>query len=174
MLNKSKINLSTENNLYNNILFLSRNKMFYTKFNLTDAFQNRIHLIFIHISFLFIKIKNTSKNENYKFFYQDMFDLIFRKIEINMREIGYGDVVINKNMKGLVKSFYNILFNCESYKDKTLESKISFIDSYLDKNANRNNSNNNHIIAYFDKYEAFCFDLSWDSVLKGEINFNYE
>ena len=174
MLNKSKKNLITETNLYNNILFLSRNKLFYTKFNLHDSFQNRIHLIFIHISFLFVKIKNSSKNKNYKIFYQNMFDLIFAKIEINMREIGYGDVVINKNMKGLVKSFYNILISCEIYKDKTPKSKIAFFESYLDKNTNKNLINYNNIIAYFDKYEAFCFDLSWDSVLKGEINFNYE
>ena len=40
--------------LYNNILLLSRNSVFYTKFNLNDTFQNRIHLIFIHI-FKFIR-----------------------------------------------------------------------------------------------------------------------
>jgi len=174
MLNKSKKNLAIETNLYNNILSLSRNKLFYTKFNLTDTFQNRINLIFIHISFLFVKIKNNSKNENYKIFYQNMFDLIFSKIEINMREIGYGDVVINKNMKGLVTSFYNILISCENYKDKTHKSKIIFFETYLDKNINKNATNYNNTITYFDKYEAFCFDLSWDSVLKGEINFNYE
>ena len=44
---------SQESNLYNNILLLSRNELFYTKLDLTDTFQNRINLIFIHISFLF-------------------------------------------------------------------------------------------------------------------------
>ena len=61
-----------ENILYNNILLLSRNKLFYTKFNLTDTFQNRIHLIFIHISFLFIKIKHNVKNKKYEIFYQNL------------------------------------------------------------------------------------------------------
>ena len=79
-----------EDILYNNILLLSRNKLFYTKFDLNDTFQNRIHLIFIHISFIFIKIKQ-NKNKIYKIFYQKMFDLIFNKIELNMREIGFGD-----------------------------------------------------------------------------------
>ena len=46
-----------ESKLYNKILFLSRNKLFYTKMNLSDTFQNRINLIFLHIGFLFIKIK---------------------------------------------------------------------------------------------------------------------
>jgi len=106
-----------ENYLYNNILLLSRNKIFYTVFNLSDTFQNRIHLMFIHISFLFIKIKQDN-NSKYKNFYQKMFDLIFKKIEINMREIGYGDTVINKNMKLLVKNFYNILLYCETFDKK--------------------------------------------------------
>ena len=33
---------------------------------------------------------------------------------------------------------------------------------------------NKGIIDYFDKYEAFCFDLKPDSVLKGELKFNYK
>ena len=42
--------VSKENILYNNILSLSRNKLFYTKLQLSDTFQNRINLIFIHMS----------------------------------------------------------------------------------------------------------------------------
>ena len=91
---KTKANI-----LYNNILLLSRNRLFYTKFNLADTFQNRIHLIFLHISFLFIKIKQNKLNKSYKVFYQKMFNLIFNQIEENMREVGYGDILINKNMK---------------------------------------------------------------------------
>ena len=112
-----------EDILYNNILLLSRNKLFYTMFNLTDTFQNRVYLIFIHISFLFIKIKQIKQKEIYKNFYQKMFDLIFKKIELNMREIGYGDIIVNKNMKFLVKTFYNILLNCESYNKKSVNLK---------------------------------------------------
>ena len=90
-----------KNILYNNILLLSRNKLFYTKFDLIDAFQNRIHLIFLHVCFLFIKTKLSNKITVYKNFYQKIFDLIFDKIEQNMREIGFGDTVINKNMRYL-------------------------------------------------------------------------
>ena len=51
---------------YNNILLLCRNTIFYTKFDLKDTFQNRIHLIFIHISFIFIQTKRSDKNNIYK------------------------------------------------------------------------------------------------------------
>ena len=62
-----------EDALYNSILLLSRNKLFYTKFDLIDTFQNRIHLIFIHISFVFIKIKQNNKDHMYKIYYQKVF-----------------------------------------------------------------------------------------------------
>ena len=163
-----------ENILYNNILLLSRNKLFYTKFDLIDTFQNRIHLIFIHISFIFIKIKQNNKNQIYKTFYQKIFDFIFNKIELNMREIGFGDTTINKNMKFLVKTFYNILFNCEKYKEMSTDDKIIFFNKYLELNNIKNNTINKGIIEYFDKYEAFCFDLKPDSVLRGDLNFNYK
>ena len=163
-----------ENKLYNKILSLSRNKLFYTKFNFEDTFQNRINLIFLHISFLFIKIKQNNGDKKYNHFYQKMFDLIFKKIEINMREIGHGDTTINKNMKYLVKIFYNILLNCEKYAEKSLKSKNTFFSKYLVQNINRKKPNYYLIIKYFDNYQTFCFDLSSDSVLKGDLKFNYK
>ena len=71
-----KININA-NNVYNNILLLSRNKLFYTNFSLADTFENRIHLIFIHTSFLFIKIKQNDQNKKYKIFHQEIFDITF-------------------------------------------------------------------------------------------------
>ena len=161
-----------EDILYNSILFLSRNKLFYTKFYLSDTFQNRINLIFLHISFLFIKIKQNN-NKRYKFFYQNMFDLIFIKIEQNMREIGYGDTVVNKNMKFLVKNFYDILLNCEKYNEKTINLKNIFFLKFFEQKNVIKDSNNKGLIDYFNKYQVFCLDLSIDSVLKGSLKFNF-
>ena len=167
-------NNTNENILYNNILLLSRNRLLYTKFDLTDTFQNRIHLIFLHISFLFIKVKQIDNSNSYYKFYQGMFDYIFRKIEINMREIGYSDTTVNKNMKFLVKIFYNILLNCEDYEKKTFDKKSLFLFKYLDINkANKHNKSIN-IIDYFNQYHSFCLDLSVNNVLKGDLNFSYK
>ena len=174
MFKNLKKNSTQKDVLYNNILLLSRNKLFFTKFGLNDSFQNRIYLIFIHISFLFIKIKQDNHKEIYKVFYQKMFDLIFNNIELNMREIGYGDTVINKNMKFLVKNFYNILLNCENLNNRDLNSKKVFFSTYLKLNDIKKKAYNASLIEYFDKYQAFCLDLSLDSVLKGDLNFRYK
>jgi hypothetical protein len=173
MIIKTKNNIPHIEELFNKILLLSRNKIFYTKFDLIDTFQNRIHLIFVHFSFIFTKSKKKEKDESYKKYLQDIFDLIFEKIELNMREIGYSDTSINKNMKFLIKTFYNILFECENYAEMSILEKNKFFNNYLEMK-NIKNTHNNGIIGYFDKYKTFCFDLSPDSVLKGEINFNYK
>ena len=165
--------VSKENILYNNILSLSRNKLFYTKLQLSDTFQNRINLIFIHMSFLFVKIKQNTNKDIYKDFYQNTFDIIFKQIELNMREVGYGDVSVNKKMKLLVKSFYNILLYCENFDYKKIEANNHFFSEYLEKNNKQIMANNEDLINYFHKFQSFCFDLKPNSVLKGEINFKY-
>ena len=114
------------------------------------------------------------ENEKYKNFYQKTFDLIFNKIELNMREIGYGDVQVNKNMKLLVRTFYNILLNCEKFNELSLSSKNAFFIKYLELNSNQKIANNKLLIKYFDNFQAFCFDLSPDSILRGDLNFNYK
>jgi len=158
--------------IYNTILSICRDKFFYTKFDLIDTFENRIHLIFLHISFIFIKRKDSKNKKITEIFYQNLFDYIFNKIELNMREIGYGDTTINKNMRHLVKNFYDILLNCEKYKNMRDSDKFHFINNYLKVNDIKEKLTYKDISIYFNDYENFCFDLSFDSVLKGTINFN--
>ena len=71
-----------------------------------------------------------------------------------MREIGFGDVTVNKNMKFLVKNFYNILLYCEKYNLKNLSEKNIFLNKYLEQNNSEKNTNNTDLIKYFNKYES--------------------
>jgi len=174
MFNFINKNSNLETKLYNKIVSLSRNKLFYTKMDLNDTFQNRINLIFIHISFIFIKSKKLKNKSNYKVFFQNLFDLIFVKIDNNMREIGYGDVVVSKNMKFLIKNFYDILLYCENYNAKNLKSKNSFLLNCFTLQNNKKAFKNNDLVKYFDYYASFCLDLSLDTVLKGDLNFTYK
>ena len=51
------------------------------------------------------------------------------------------------------------------------ESKNVFFSRYLKSNIDQKMANNEPLIKYFDKFQAFCFDLSADKVLKGDLNF---
>ena len=88
--------------------------------------------------------------------------------------MGYGDTNVNNNMKFLVKSFYNILLTCEKYKNQSNDQKLIFLSNYLTFDNNKNVSHSHKLLDYFDKYCAFCLDLSTDYVLKGELNFIYK
>ena len=90
-----------------------------------------------------------------------------------MRELGYGDVAVNRNMKFLVKTFYNILLFCHEYNQKNKEYKSTFLEQYLKCNINEKMANNDNLVNYFHDFQSFCFDLSSDSVLKGELKFKF-
>ena len=91
--------------MYNKIVFLTRKNFLYTQFKLSDTFSNRIYLVFFHLCFVLINIKKKKCHKNDP---QIIFDFFFKQIELNCRELGYGDTTVNKKMKDLIKLFYEI------------------------------------------------------------------
>ena len=91
-------------NLYNILLILSRNIFFYKKIQLPDTFETRIYLMFFHFSIFMIITKKKDLKFN-----QNIYDQLFHNIENNLRELGFGDVSVNKKMKELNKILYDIL-----------------------------------------------------------------
>ena len=91
-------------NIYNTLLFLSRNILFYKNLGFEDTYETRIYLMFFHYSIILLILKNKEKKKN-----QENYDDLFFYIENNLRELGFGDVSVNKKMKDLNKVFYDIL-----------------------------------------------------------------
>ena len=54
------------------------------------------------------------------------------------------------------------------------QQKLKLIKSVKEQIGNEKKPCNATLIKYFEKYQAFCFDLSSDSVLKGDLNFRYK
>ena len=57
---------------------------------------------------------------------------------------------------------------------KKERDKLKFLLDYLSIKNETKAQNNTNLVDYFNKYQAFCFDLCLDSVLKGDLNFTYE
>ena len=95
-------------NLYNTLLTLSRNIFFYKKVNLPDSFETRIYLMFIHFSIMMIIYKKKGQK-----FDQKSYDMLFHNLENNLREMGFGDVSVNKKMKDFNKILYDILLKID-------------------------------------------------------------
>jgi cytochrome b pre-mRNA-processing protein 3 len=155
--------------LYNKLVELSRNIFFYKKIHLKDDFETRINLLFIHLSIILIIFKGRNKSE----FPQNIFDNIFLNIEYHIRELGYGDVVVNKKMKTLLQIFYDILLKINSSGEEKNTINKNLIKIYLVPQSDEQNQLIDNLASYFQKFYNFCFELENNNMLKGEINFKY-
>ena len=133
-------------NIYNNIVKLTRNKKLYIEFLNSDTFSDRLIILFFHFGFFLKFYKNQiSKKEA-----QDLFDYFVRQIELSIREIGYGDVSVNKNMKKYVNLFYSILEKIEIWHKLEKSKKKALLGDLMDIN-----KDNDLFVDYFDKYREF-------------------
>ena len=157
------------NKLYNKLVELSRNKFFYDNLRLADNFETRVLLIFFH----FIIILRLKKNNNLKKDFQELFDNIFQNIEINIRELGYGDTKVNNTMKNLNKIFYDILYKLDNDGLSKFHDRSDLLNKYFFNNKKNNEQNIVKLAKYMDQFNDFCFDLNIDNVLKGSIEFEF-
>ena len=99
---------------------------------------------------------------------QDVFDYIFKQLELNIREIGYGDVSVNKNMKNYINLFYNILETTEKWEKLNKNDQQKVFLKYLNLN-----TNNEKITSYFENYLNYLKNNTFNSLLKGVIKLNF-
>ncbi len=151
--------------LYNTLLNLSRNIYFYSKISLKDNFETRIYLMFIHFSIILIIFK--TKKIKFK---QLEYDNLFNCIENNLRELGYGDVAVNKKMKDFNKIFYDILLKIN--KDETsFNINKELILKYFNELNILEIDKYDLFSAYFMKFYHFCFELDTKTMIKDALKF---
>jgi cytochrome b pre-mRNA-processing protein 3 len=148
-------------NIYNNLVSLTRNKALYRNFKKQDAFSDRLIFLLLHFAF-FLKI---FKEDNPKKLLQEIYDYIFRQLELSIREIGYGDQSINKKMKDYINLFYGLLDKIDNWEDLSTESKKSILLNFIE-----NNGNAAYLVGYFDKYRQNLLNNTLNSYLKGVTN----
>ena len=99
---------------------------------------------------------------------QNIYDFIFKQIEISIREIGYGDASINKKMKNYVNTFYAIIEKVDKWKDTNNDVKIEYLSSFFEKDVDIN-----YFIGYFDKYRLFLQNKALNYFTKDVISFKF-
>tara|TARA_B100001778_G_C18147419_1_gene432225 strand:+ start:81 stop:554 length:474 start_codon:yes stop_codon:yes gene_type:complete len=136
-------------NIYNNLIKLTRNKNIFLNLKNNDTFSDRLIVLLFHFAFFIRAHKKTlSKNEA-----QDLFDFFIRQIELSIREIGYGDVAVNKKMKDYVNLFYSVLGKIELWEDFNKDKKIEIFSDFLNIK-----EDNDFFVDYYDKYNNFIIN----------------
>ena len=155
--------------LYNTLLKLSRNIFFYKTTKLKDNFETRIYLMFIHFSLMMIIFKKKGSK-----FDQKSYDNFFHNIENNLRELGFGDVSVNKKMKELNKLLYDILLKIEKENSSTFKINEKLILKYFSDFDSCNTPKYLDFERYFLDFYKFCFELSHENMIRDAINFKFK
>ena len=134
--------------LYNKFINYTRNKELYKSLNREDNFSDRLTLFLLHFSFF---LKNF-KNEENKIILQEIYDFIFRQLELSIREIGYGDQSINKKMKDYINLFHSMVSEIHFWSNLTRPQKLDKFSIFL--------TDFNEIDHLLDYFELFNEDLS--------------
>ena len=151
-------------NIYNNLIKLTRNKKLYLNLEKEDTFSERLIFLFLHLSLFLKHFKSSIPSKNL----QELFDFIIRQIELSIREIGYGDVSVNKKMKELINLFYHIVEEIEKLDLEDNKKKLSLLKKYLNTHKNLD-----FYVDYFDKYRIFLTKNTLNNFTKDIINLNF-
>ncbi len=147
-------------NFYNNLVNLTRNKNLYNEFTKEDTFSDRLLIFLFHFAFFL----NVFKSKSLKNPLQNLFDYIFKQLELSIREIGYGDVTINKKMKNYINIFYSILKKIDKWDQVDKNEKNQILANFLNIE-----TKSLFLVDYFDNYRDYLSNNTFNSLVKGVI-----
>ena len=151
-------------NIYNTLVNLSRNKSLFSIFTDKDTFSDRLLILLFHFAFFLRKFKENTNKE----YLQKFYDYFFRQIELSLREIGYGDVSINKKMKDYINIFYSILDKINDWNNLDNIKKGEILGFYYDLKGNQLK-----IVNYFNNFEVYLSKTTLNLFTKSVINHKF-
>ena len=166
--NKTELDLCKQ--IYYKCLLASRKPEFYTKFEVADTFDGRFDMLCLIISVYMHKL--TREPEKTKEFSQILFDVMFKDIDLTLREMGAGDLGVGKRVKIMSESFMGRLIKYS----QSLENKNG---SLLAKALARNLYRQDGIVYSDSEITKFVLTLSeeieslkMDYVMSEEFDMN--
>ena len=146
--------------IYNNLIHLTRNKLLFEKLGDKETFSYRLVFFLLHFAF-FLKVY---KKQHNKLILQKIYDFNFKQIDISIREIGYGDVSINKKMKEYINFFHDIVGKVNFWDDLNDTEKTQFFHKFLNENIDTK-----FFSQYFDNYVKLLRNSTLNSFSKDII-----
>ena len=147
--------------LYNNFVKLTTNKKLYQNLTKQDIFADRLILFLVHFAFFLVAFKD-KKN---KIILQNIYDFIFKQLELSIREIGYGDQSINKKMKDYINLFHSMVSEIHFWEDLSKDDKLKKISIFLSDFGNIE-----YLLDYFENFNDNLSKKTLNSYLKSVSN----
>ena len=120
--------------------------------------------VLLHLAFF---LRNFKKKTDPKYL-QNFYDYVFRQLELDIREIGYGDQTVNKKMKTYVNMLYSIINKIDNWDKLSSEQKINIFSFYIEIK-----DNSEKFLDYFEKYSNYLTNISLNSFTKSVIDHKF-
>ena len=169
---KKKNTIAVES-IYQNIIKISRSKFFYLDLKLEDTFETRFDLIIFHafLVFFFYKKKSISKPN----LSQELFDHMFSDFDNNLREMGFGDIAVNKKMKIFVTAFYGRIAQYSKGMDEYYSNNdINILKKTILNNVYKGAKINERILENFVQYMINCSNVFLDKEEVDNLKTNFQ
>lgn len=122
----------TGERLYQAALAQSREPAFYTSMGVADTMDGRFDLLSLHVILLIDRLNGLGKDGVRAG--QAVFDAMFKRMDIDLREMGIGDLGVPKHMQKMMKAFNG---RHQAYHDAFQSGNVAAIELSLARNVYR-------------------------------------
>ncbi len=169
---KSK-KISKVKDIYQSIIDNSRSKIFYIDLDIDDSFESRFDLVILHSFIIFQYFIEIDEKKNK--LSQSLFDFMFHDFENNLREMGFGDIAVNKRMKKFISAFYGrILSYSNSYEEYKRNQSLSKFSLAIRKNIYKNKKVSDEKVNKISDYVVSNIRLFLNNNYEKNINMQFK
>ena len=133
--------------LYTSVIEQSRHPVFYTDCCVDDTVEGRFDLLALHAFLVLRRLKKAPDNTNV--LSQTFFDLMFADLDVNLRELGVGDMGMGRRIRKLAESFYGRIAAYDSGLDSDDDELLK---SAIDRNLYMNTPVSEKILGLMAEY----------------------
>jgi len=169
---KSK-NTSNVSEIYQSIIDNSRSKIFYIDLDVDDSFESRFDLVILHSFIIFQYFIEIGDKKNK--LSQKLFDFMFHDFENNLREMGFGDIAVNKRMKKFIAAFYGRILNySNSYGEFKRNKSLLNFSTNIKNNIYKNKKISDVKVQLIANYVVNNIALFLKNSLDANINMQFK
>ncbi len=89
--------------LYEAIVAAARQPKFYVEFAVADTVDGRFDMIALHLFLVLDRLRGEAATEDFR---QQLTDGFFADMDMNLREMGVGDLSVGKKVRKMAEAFY--------------------------------------------------------------------
>ena len=114
---------------YAQLVEQSRQPDFYRHCGVPDTLDGRFDMLVLHAFIVLDRLAGQGKRE--EVFAQALFDHLFADMDVNLREMGVGDLSVGKKVKQMAEAFYG---RAQAYRDGLAASGGAVLEAALRRN----------------------------------------